>query len=99
MPLVDGVTLFDGVTVLDGVVMVDGIGVDGVPIDGVVVDGETCEMAGLRSVGTSGRDVTVGCVGLTRTRSPSGIPWTIARSLGGRGTANTKSDAAASAAR
>jgi len=105
VPLVGGTAVVvEGVTVLDGVVVVDGIGVaEGAPIDGVVVDGETCEMAGLRCVGISGREVvtgvvTGGCVGLGRTRSPSGIPWSSARPLGGRGTANTKSDAAASAA-
>jgi hypothetical protein len=88
----------------EGVVVVgdEGVVVEGVVVDGggvVLVDGESCEMAGLRSVGTPGCAVTAGSAGRTRTRSPSGIPWTSAWPLCGRGPASTKSDAAPSAAR
>jgi hypothetical protein len=75
-----------------GVVVSDGEGDVGV--------GDTCEMAGLRSLGTLGRgDVTIGAAGLGRTRSPSGIPSKSACPLCGRGPASTKSDATISDAR
>jgi len=93
-----GVPSADDGCVADGCIA-DGCIADGVdPVD-VLAGAENCEIAGLRSVGTSGRDVvTDGCVGLGRTRSPRGIPWISACPSGGRGTASTKSDVAASAA-
>ena len=84
-------------SVAPGLVVVDDGVDDG---DGLPADGETCEIVGLRSLGTPGFDeLTTGAVGLGRTRSPSGIPSRSARSPDGRGPASTNSAAAASAAR
>jgi len=101
VPSVDGGCVLDGVALDGGVVDGGMLGVfmfDGVVAVDVLAGAENCEIAGLRSFGTSGRVVTAGCAGLGRIRSPRGIPWTSAWPLGGRGTASTKSDVAASAA-
>ena len=84
-----GVVVDDG----SGIVVDDELGVP--PIGGV-----SCEIVGLRSLGTSGRDdVPAVVVPLGRTRSPSGMPSESACPPRGRGPSSTNSDAANSVAR